>query len=157
MVSRFKAATPDIEVRRRALDLLARREHSAQELQQKLRARGFDHQTITDVVRGLTAEGLLSDERFVEAFIDSRVNKGYGPLRIRSELQERGIGEALIARHLDEAERDWPARIEAVRRKRFGAGLPEEYKAQAQQMRFLQYRGFGSEQIRAPFRQKDRD
>ena len=38
------------------------------------------------------------------------------------------------------------------RNKRFGAGLPEDARERARQMRFLQQRGFTGDQIRAVFR-----
>jgi regulatory protein len=50
---------------------------------------------------------------------------------------------------LRRGEVDWLETIRAVRRKRFGPDLPREYAERARQARFLQYRGFDSEQIRS--------
>ena len=36
-----------------------------------------------------------------------------------------------------------------MRRKRFGAEVPRDYRERARQARFLEYRGFASSQIRA--------
>ena len=96
----------------------------------------------------LQADGLLSDARFAEAYLSMRAAKGYGPLRIRMELQERGVDEALISDCLAAAEQDWFAAANAVRRKRFGATLPADFEERAKQARFLQYRGFSTEQVK---------
>lgn len=96
----------------------------------------------------LIAEGLLSDERFAEAFVASRTEKGSGPLRIQAELRERGLNDELIARYVDFSDRDWHERAARVRRKRFGPAPPGDIKERARQARFLQYRGFTAEQAR---------
>lgn len=139
------------EVRQAAIGLLARREHSRRELEQKLHRRGATGEMIAEALDGLTADGLQSDERFTESFIQARRARGFGALRVRSELRERGIEPALIERHLNEVA-DPLEQIEEVRRKRFGPELPENFKEQARQSRFLQYRGFPVEQIRRLFR-----
>jgi regulatory protein len=46
---------------------------------------------------------------------------------------------------------DWAAEARTVREKRFGSDQPADYKDRARQSRFLQYRGFSSEQIRQAF------
>ena len=81
--------------------MLARREHSGAELRVKLAAKGFPADIINDALSDLYRSGWLSDERFVEAFLRVRSERGYGPVRIRAELKERGIDDELIAMHLD--------------------------------------------------------
>lgn len=135
-------------VRKKAMDLLMRREHSVAELQQKLDAKDYDADIVCEVVEQLANEGLVSDERFTEAFVRYRANNGYGPLRIQSELRQRGVDEKMQAAFLDQRDPQWFERVEQVRRKRFGEALPEDFKERARQARFLQYRGFTSEQIR---------
>lgn len=129
--------------------LLARREHATDELRRKLCAQGFDPSAVAEALTDLREEGLLSDARFALSFVGSRVERGHGPRRIRHELQARGLDDALIDQSLHEHEREWPGRIDAVRRKRFGATVPGDLKERLRQARFLQYRGFTSEQIRA--------
>ncbi len=115
----------------------------------KLRARGHSDEAIQLCLVSLAEEGLQSDERFTESFITARSGRGYGIARIRMELRERGIEDALINRHLDLMEEDWRARAERERCKKFGAGLPSDPKERARQARFLHYRGFTSDQIRS--------
>ena len=134
---------------RTALELLARREHSRLELTRKLTARGFPSDVIEPALEELERAGSLADARFTDTFVRSRVQKGQGPQRIRAELAQRGIADAAADEVLRGADVDWLATIRAVRRKRFGPEPPRDYADRARQARFLQYRGFNSEQIRA--------
>ena len=131
------------------MDLLARREHSRLELARKLESRGFAPAAIDPALDDLERDRLLDDGRFAESFAAARARKGQGPARIRAELRERGIDEADAARGLAEADPDWARIAGEVRRKRFGDALPTDYAARARQAKFLQYRGFEPEQIRA--------
>ncbi len=133
------------------MDLLARREHSEQELQRKLLARGFAPETVGEVLSGLKTAGMQDDARYTEAYIRNRVAKGFGPVRISRELYERGITEELVARVLAAMQMDWEELVQAVRLKKFGRQAPADIKEQARQSRFLQYRGFTYQQIQRVF------
>jgi len=132
----------------KAIACLARREHSAFELRQKLKRSGIETELASRVVSDLERQGLVSDQRFAEAFIRYRSGKGHGPQRIEMELNEKGIDRSLISLMLECSECDWTRLATDVRIKKFGAGQPADYKERAQQARFLQYRGFTGEQIR---------
>ena len=135
------------EVRLAAMNLLARREHSQQELHRKLANKGFEPADIRPALATLSEEGLLSDERFTEAFINSRLKRGSGPIKIAMELQQRGVSDELVNIYLDERDALWAESAVTVRAKRFGPNLPDDFKERARQMRFLQYRGFTIQQI----------
>ncbi len=135
-------------VRKKALDLLMRREHAVAELQKKLNARDYDEGVVAEVVAQLAQESLVSDARFTEAFVRYRRNNGQGPQRIQAELRERGVNEKIRAAHLDMSDPQWFEQAAQVRSKRFGDALPEDFKERARQARFLAYRGFTSDQIR---------
>ena len=137
------------ELRLVAMNFLARREHSAHELQEKLSARCEDLQIVKEVVERLMAQGLQSDERFVDSFIRSRCGQGKGPLRILQELRHKGVSGQLVEQALEAFDADWGRLARDVRHKRFGSGPPENLKAKARQLRFLQYRGFTPDQATA--------
>ena len=130
-----------------AMNILARREHSRKEVRDKLlRKFGPDAELLDVVLDQLVADDLLSDQRFSEAFVRWRVGKGQGPIRIRMELRERGVdGDEAI----NECDVDWFALAGEVACKRFGTSSATDPKQRAKRMRFLQYRGFNGEQIRA--------
>lgn len=134
------------ELRLAAMNYLARREHSAQELCEKLAARCENPGIVSAVVERLAAQGLQSDERFVESFVRSRFQQGKGPLKITQELRQKGVSERLVEQKLEAFDANWGQLARDVRTKRFGPQLPENPKAKAKQLRFLQYRGFTPDQ-----------
>jgi regulatory protein len=135
----------------RAMNYLARREHSEHELRNKLAKAEFSADDIDDIISKLIASNLQSDERFCESYVRYRSQRGFGSQRIRQELKERGVDTELISDALFQSEIDWFSLAMTVRSKRFGEHRPEDYKERAKQQRFLQYRGFTHEQITESF------
>jgi regulatory protein len=136
-------------VRTAALALLAGRDFGRAELVGRLERRGYPADVTAAVVAALVAERLLSEERFTGQFVRQHAARGQGPARIRMELRERGVADADIDAALDASGEDWIAAAREARRKRFGAAAPADWGERARQGRFLQYRGFSAEQIRA--------
>ena len=134
-----------LELKNRALRMLARREHSRAELAQKLAAHG-NTEDIQAVLDQLEQSGLLSDARFVEAFVCARASR-CGAAKLRHGLRARGVSEELIAAALEGDRESEGARAREVWRRKFGA-LPQDRSEYARQARFLQGRGFSSEVIR---------
>ena len=152
--SRNSPDNPLAKARQVALSLLARREHSKLELHHKLWRRGFDPAEVEQVLEELSAENLLSDARFAEVYAHSRVDKGYGPLRIRRELSERGVSDDTISGILTDLDDYWSEQLIRVHRKRFGERLPGNATEEVSQLRFLRHRGFTLEQIKRLFQGK---
>ncbi len=141
-----KELTPN-DARKKAMDLLARREHARGELLKKLAKAGFDETMALDAIEQLRSENLQSDRRFCESFVQSRFGSGKGPARIRAELRERDVAESLADEALSDFDGDWFALAVEVREKKFGLERPADFKEKAKQMRFLQYRGFEQSHI----------
>nr|VFK41110.1 MAG: regulatory protein [Candidatus Kentron sp. SD]VFK41946.1 MAG: regulatory protein [Candidatus Kentron sp. SD] len=118
------------------------------ELSRKLVAKGIDEDVVNSIISRLYRRNLLSDTRFTENFVRQRIANGYGPIRIRHELRQRGIDEDTIMQFLLHEEDNWTDRILDVRRKRFGISEPKDYRDRVCQVRFLLYRGFAGEHIR---------
>lgn len=131
-----------------AVRLLARREHGAGELKRKLQLRGYVGTAIDAVIVRLTERGMLSDLRFVTSFINQHAQRGHGPSRIRGELRQQGVASDVIEEQLRLSEVDWDSVAADVRIRKFKVA-PRSGAERAKQSRFLQYRGFSSEQIRA--------
>ena len=155
-------------IRLAAMNILVGREHSIDELRQKLKrkfsnyyALGGDNDVsaeserlellIETVLEQLVDDKLLDEARFTECFIRSRINKGSGPVKIRHELMNRGISSELTDDYMDNSYEFWQKHIEAVRNKRFGSQYPKDYKEQSRQSRFLYQRGFSGELIQRLF------
>lgn len=139
---------PDLEtVRAKAIALLSRREHSRRELRRKLQQRQLPMDLIERALDELTASDLLSEARYAEVLIRSRVSRGFGPLRILAEAGEAGVDESLIRQALADEAVDWLAEARAAHEKRFGQ-LPANMDERARQTRFLTGRGFSAETVR---------
>ena len=136
-----------VAVRRTAMDLLARREHGRVELTRKLRQRGACPDMIDAALDRLTDEGLLSESRYLESYITYRAGSGYGPLRIREELSQRGLARGDIEQALRECDFNWQERLEETWRRKFSGQMPADAKERARQGRFLSYRGYPLEMI----------
>ena len=132
-----------------AVRLLARREHAAKELADKLRRKGHAPEHIDAALQRLQAQGLQSDERYAEILTRTRVEAGYGPLRIRQELARAGVATELIDAALAPYHDHWSEAVERVRQRRFPGGPPHDPRERARQTRFLLYRGFPAELVHA--------
>ena len=145
----------DVDVRRAAMDLLARREHSRLELSQKL-GRRFPHQRelLEDEISILETEGLQSDARLAGAFVRVRTSRGQGPVKIRMELRGKGVPDEAISLALEQCGIDWFELVSEVALKKYGDHFRQEnvsqrasLKTKAKVSRFLQQRGFSFEHI----------
>ena len=134
-------------VRLAAITLLARRDFGAGELCRKLLERGFAEETCRSVLADLAASGLLNETRYVETYVSAHAGRGQGPVRIGADLRRNGVPDALIEQGL--AGPDWVELARKVRRAKFGARPPQDWAEKARQARFLQYRGFSADHIRA--------
>ena len=141
-----------VEVRRKAMDILARREHSALELRRKLISCEFDETLVDQVLARLQQDRLLCDARFTESFVHRRANAGVGPLKIRYELLQKGLRDDLIEQYLGSRREQWDAMMAQQRARKFGDEIPQDLKERMKQARFLQNRGFSPESVMRLFR-----
>ena len=146
----------------RARRMLSMREHSAQELTRKLLAKGHVEKLVFHVVGELKEQGLISDQRFAESFVRSRIAKGNGPILICGELRSRGVSERILEDVLTHTTKFWLQLAQDTRDKRFSNTLEDKsdsledqsYTSQdpkqaywAKQARFLSRRGFPADII----------
>lgn len=131
----------------RAIAALARREHSRQSLLRKLSSPDQDPTDLHLVLDELESLGLLSDQRFAEAWVRHRGGR-LGAARLRQELMEQGVAESLIEPALQASELSEAMRAYLVWQKRFGQP-PASAEDRARQQRFLAQRGFGFDAFRA--------
>ena len=136
-----------------AVALLARRDYSSRELRSKLKERGYLEHAIEPVLIDLEESRKLDDARYGATVVASRSRRALGPVRIRSELKRKGVAAETIDQALAGGEGEQaPDFIQLARQARvrkFGSELPTDWKERARQARFLQYRGFSNDHIRA--------
>ena len=142
-----KARDPDA-ARMAAMALLARRDFATGELRQKLESQGFRPEVAAAVVTELVGERALDDGRYAENYVAYHSGRGQGPLRIAADLKALGVPSELVEAALASGP-DWRVLAREVRTRKFGAEPPAEWAEKTRQARFLQYRGFSSDHIRA--------
>jgi regulatory protein len=155
-----KSAVADIYLR--ALNLLSRRDHTTVELQRKLAVRGFSADSIADLLEQLTGKGYLDDRRFAERWTEAAIRngRGYG-LRIRQELQKKGIPREIAAEAVDHAATEYPEHdsLAAIVSRRFSAFDPASAPLKEKQRvySYLQRRGFSIQVITGFFNNNEEE
>jgi regulatory protein len=142
-------AEPDspAALKRRALGLLARREHTRAELARKLEPHAASAEALDALLDVLVERHLLSDARYAEERARVLARK-YGTARIRQDLKAKGVAEEIVERLSGEGEL---ARAIAIVRRRYA--VPAQTREErARRVRFLQGRGFSYDTIRAALR-----
>ena len=135
-------------VRMAAVALLAGRDFASGELKDKLEAQGYLPDAAGEAVAELVEGKVLDDSRYAEHFVTHRSNRGQGPARIAAELRDLRLPPEIIEGALASGP-DWKALAREVRTRKFGSAIPVTWTDKGRQGRFLQYRGFSSDHIRA--------
>lgn len=142
--------SPDVFLKQKALAFLSRREHSEQELKQKL-TRYLENETdyfiLESVLSYLKTNGYLSNTRFCESYLRSKAPR-YGTRYLKQSLRLKGVEETEISQQLASYVTTEYDRAREIWEKRFHAQDPEDVKQYTKQVRFLQGRGFSPEIIR---------
>ncbi len=160
-----QAEIDEIKVTKRlrwlAFYYLSTREHSANELREKLLKKEQDPQKIEELLQEFAEKGYQSDERTAFMLIREGIRKGRGRNRIKQDFYKRritlpnNIDELIDIANAETAEFtdfvdiekggeqvNWLKLAVEARVKKYGREIPTEPKEKARQLRFLQYRGF---------------
>jgi len=141
------------DAREKCLELLARREHSQKQLVDKLTLKGYPIDLVEDIVCQLAEQGLQNDFRFAECYSRQRIEKGYGPLRIQYELQQKGVEGFALDEVIEESAGSWDGLLKQVYLRKYSGDKMLTRQEWAKRSRFLQQRGFSSEMIMNLFKQ----
>ena len=139
-------ATTTLSLTGRALRLQSGREHSRAELERKLAKFEDEPGQLAKVLDTLAARDFINEDRVVESVIHRRSAK-LGALRIKQELQQKGLEPEAVAIAVDRLRASEVERAREVWRKKFGQP-PVDASERGKQMRFLAGRGFGGDAIR---------
>ncbi len=132
------------------LRLLARREHSRRELLDKLALRGFQRDEVEPVIDEMAEQNWQNDERYAECYMRQRIVRGYGPIRIAYELQQRGIDDVDLDAQA-EGQGGWQNLLKELYCNKFDAEKSLNPSEWLRRSRFLQHRGFSGEMIKHLF------
>ena len=134
----------ETDLRDIAVRYLTRREYGIEELTQKLIQRGADQANAEKVVADLAGENLVSDQRFTEMFVRTRMQQLNGPVKIRAELRGLGIADHLITHTIPDDRDAWFDIAHKWAGKRCHGEL--DYAGRAKIYRGLMNRGFTHDQ-----------
>lgn len=133
------------QLKERALSLLAYRSYTEEELRCRLKQGDVFDECIDDVLSWLRDLGYLDDAAFAKRWVEvRRQTKGFGPVRLRHELIERGVASELIDAALAEvSETEYEeSALEQARQRLARLGDVPEIKARRQIYGYLTRRGF---------------
>ena len=119
------------------------REHSKQELVDKLLKKDYEKDLIMQCIEEFSDKDLQSDYRYAESFARAKFNDHKGEIFIRSSLREKGITTSLIDKiMLNYDYEDWLNQaILALEKKVFKTNLDQSDQKRKQNA-FLNNRGF---------------
>lgn len=159
--------------------MLSIREHSEKQIRFKLRQKGYSSKAVNQSVEFLLNENWLCEERFCNAFLRSKAEKGQGFLRIERELLQENISPSLIQSQYEAEAINWQLNCESTllkklrllssefssienqivanenevsreRRKVIEASLSDQ-KTKLKIESFLRFRGYSNQEIRNSF------
>lgn len=152
----MSAENPSIDAKRvnkaigYACRILSMREYSEKAIYQKILTKGYESSEVDLVIGFLLDNNWLSNQRFCEVFVRSKISRGQGLSRIRFELNEQGINNELLNSVLNSQEPiNWQNVCDKVAERKIESScLQNTIKDRQKMQRFLMYRGFSGEQIR---------
>ena len=141
-----------------ALCLLARRDHSREEIRRKLKVRGFSPEEIEKALKWLETRGILDDLRYAQKLAFSLTKeKLLGPQRISQKLLQKGIPAELAQEAMEKADETLAAgeRLRrALRMKLKGRSLDQIFPSERRKLaNYLRQRGFLWEDIWEAFQE----
>ena len=137
---------PQKSLRARAMDILSRQEISRVGLKRKLTPYAESEEELENVLDEFAERNWQSDQRYAEAYIHSK-SRQHGSLRLKQALAQQGIDETLSQEFMPDKARELQTAV-AVLRKKFKQPATD-LKDKQKQARFLAYRGFDMDTIRA--------
>jgi regulatory protein len=136
-----------------ALKLLGIRTHSREELERKMRKKGFSEEIWTPVIEKLAAKGLLDDRQFGMELLESRSKrKPSGKIKLGAELRKKGVADSVIdelLRTFDSSELCMKAAEKKFPALHGNSSAARKKKLEA----FLRNRGFAWQEIREALKQ----
>ncbi|MGZ4997557.1 MAG: regulatory protein RecX, partial [Methylobacter sp.] len=89
--------------------------------------------------------------RYAENYARFRIQKGYGPIRVKQELKQNGIAAFDLESIVREEAGNWMALLEQVYSKKYPHDIVLDRSEWAKRSRFLLHRGFSGAMINALF------
>lgn len=140
--------------------LCARGEHCQHDMTEKMRLWGIDDETQARVMRRLTSERYVDDERFARAFVSDKVRYNrWGRRKVEQALWAKHIDEHTAKAVLDEVDdEEYIAALAPVlKQKRRSTRAASEYELTMKLIKFALSRGFTMDIIKRCIEVEDED
>lgn len=131
------------KARDKALDILSRKPVSKKELENALSQKGFDEAVTVQVIEEMTDLGYVDDYEYGSLFLEHCRLKMWGEKKIRYEMKQKGIDDAVIGELLSETdfENDTEEMVKLIISK-YGTEDLSDMKTKARITRYFASRGF---------------
>lgn len=146
-IAELKAADTLEKAQQRAVNFIAYRPRTEREVRLRLKKAGADEETINSVVARVKDAGLLDDEAFGKAWVESRLRANPRSRRMLAwELRQKGVGDDDVQAALEDVN-DEEAAFRAAQKRwpKVKALEPRERKRKL--MEFLSRNGFDYQTI----------
>jgi len=131
------------KAREKAFDILSRKPITKKDLGDKLSQKGFDEAIVCEVINELSDLGYLDDEEYARLYLESCRSKLWGDKKIRYEMHQRGIGDDIVTKVLEEwGDEDETDEIVGTIIAKYAACDLTDIKTRAKVTRYLASRGF---------------
>ncbi len=133
-----------------ALKYLGIKLRSKSEIESYLLKKGYEINSIGEIIEKLETNGLLNDTVYIEAFINDSINlKNDGPYKIKQNLINLGFEDALIDKHLNKInESVWEEKVKNLINKQIKKNTKYSFSMLKQRiMNDLYLKGYDKEMI----------
>lgn len=131
----------------KAFDIVGRKSVTERELRTKLADKGYDEMIIDIVIETMRDYNYINDADYCESFLDYAKSKGWGQLKIRSELKRRGVDDTTVSDAFAEFEDCPEERIYDILCRKFSDADLSDFKQKQKALRFFASRGFDFDSI----------
>jgi regulatory protein len=134
----------------RLMALCARGEHSSGEMLQKMRLWGLADEAQARIMKRLTKDRFVDDERFARAFVNDKIKYNqWGRRKIEQALWAKGVDRDVQQRVLDAVDDEEYIKVlrPLLRSKERSITARNEFERQMKLIRFAQSRGFSMAEI----------
>lgn len=135
------------KLRSTALAWLGRQEYSQHKFCEKLKKYEATEEQIELILEEFCQNDWLCEQRYCDAYVRGRVNKGQGKIRIRADARNKRLDQDNVNESLNKVDVDWFEQARATYYKRFGDMPVKDIKDKAKRLRFMQYRGFTMDEV----------
>jgi len=139
--------TDKTKLRNRALYWLSKRDYSIKDFSTKLDKVCELDELKQALLVDFIARDWLNEQRYMQGFVRSKLAAGLGQRRIVQELQQHGIKSSDSNLYLEQLEVDWFEQAKNTYLRKYGETPVDDYREKSKRYRYMQYRGFDSDQI----------